>query len=319
MDRKSALNDEQKENLLNIIHLQLDSLLVKCRNNPKDPTLLSSLNLIINNLQNTLNKLSKDNIFYISKAEFKDIKLGLLKINILSTGDLTVDSQWKRYMKTEEDPKTALVKAINFLADTGYVSLDILSNIAERYNIKFDSKKDRITGKVPWSIRGEYKSLLSQLSPNQLDAITRGLLNEGEYETNLNKLVVDKTLSKDVQDLQKLFLAPANGAEGTIQCISSLLTEEGRELFLTGLKNITSTPKVLIGTFNVFWNRLDSMQQLTVLAAIVLDPMNFLGILSNFSKNLKYIEMTSKGTKIANIVIPLTIAHIENIGDKTSE
>lgn len=152
---------------------------------------------------------------------------------------------------------------------------------------------------VEKTIPQEYQETIANLSKNDVSEIYLLLVNEGDHETEVNKLVRNFTDQEKLEDYQKLLLAPANGIENVVGFFCSLLTKQGYVDIANGIKNINETPETLKALWDVFYNQLSPTQKLSVAVEYGTNTVALGQIAAKLAQILKIIKPLKKGTLLS--------------------
>ncbi len=112
------------------------------------------------------------------------------------------------------------------------------------------------------------KDFSQQIPESSITAITDFFLKKGKHESCLNKNIKKINQQDELEDWQRVALAPGNAIESVFTTITSLFTEEGRaeiSRFFAFLSNIPENSRLL---FSVFWDKLNAMQKTAFLVEL---------------------------------------------------
>lgn len=105
---------------------------------------------------------------------------------------------------------------------------------------------------------------INNLSQEEIIVIYNFLVNDDENSTWINNAVKYYANQKELNDYQRVLLAPANAFENFVKFVGSVFSEEGRSEIYSGVKNINELPETLKNLWFVFYNKLNRTQKLAV-------------------------------------------------------
>ncbi len=150
---------------------------------------------------------------------------------------------------------------------------------------------------------GEYKEILKSMSQDDIDAIFGFLIHSGQNSTAINNAVQFYTGQNELEDYQRLLLAPANGIETFVRFVGSLATQAGREDLLGGIQNLPNLPEDMKKVFFVFYNKLNRTQKLAVgieFSYNMIAAAKIVALLCNALKILNSLRYTGQATYLMN-------------------
>lgn len=141
------------------------------------------------------------------------------------------------------------------------------------------------------NIPTEYKEAIEWLSEQDVNTIVNLLLGSWKYDSYVNMFVKHFTWQEELQDNQRLLLAPANWIENTINFFCSLFTQKGRQDIVKWIQNVTESPEILRIIWEVFYKRLNSTQKVAVWVEYW---TNVFSLYKSFWKLLKLLNVLAK-------------------------